>query len=93
VGVPGLSEYRKRQLVPDFFEVELAFATRCLAERNDADFFGIFGVDDVDREMVKQAERDVTALAVTESRVFESRCLACENRNGIGKVELVLGQV
>jgi hypothetical protein len=43
--------------------------------------------------MVKQAERDVTALAVTESRVFESKCLACENRNGIGKVELVLGQV
>ena len=88
-----MSEYRKRQLVPDFFEVELAFATRCLAERDDADFFGIFGVDDVDREMVKQAERDVTALAVTESRVFESERLTREDRHGVGKVELVFRQV
>jgi hypothetical protein len=79
--------------VRDFLEPDLGFATRSFAERDDADFFVMEGVNDVDGRLMKESERDVTFLAVPEPLVFEGERFAVEDSFDIGEIEPMLRKI
>ena len=77
----------------DFLEIGFGFAARGFAERDDADFLVMGGVNDMDWGLVEEAERDVPLLAVPESPVFESVRFTLEDSLDVGEIEAMFREI
>lgn len=77
----------------DFTVVEIGFAARGFAERDDADFLFILRVSDRDGHAGQKAERDKSLFAVVESVILKSERRARKYQFGIDKVDTVIHDI
>jgi len=77
----------------DFTVVEIGFAARGFAERDDADFMFILRVSDRDGHASQKAERDKSPFAVIESVILKSERRTRKYEFGINKVDAVIRNI